>query len=263
MAATDGSATRDDASAAPSSSAGARGAPSAHRRLGTRALPDLPRAAPRRHEPRWPAIVALFAAGAAQLALPDTMNAGPPWLVLAVVVVLTLAAVAARRMGRSTLNEVLGHIVSAVVSAGLLWAIWRLIQTLPTHREPPIALLRAATLLWGTTVLVFASWYWRLDAGGPNARDARRRAGEAHTRGAFLFPQMTIDPDVLRTHCDVDMHWSPEFVDYLFLAFTASTAFSPTDVPVLSRWAKVLMMLQAIMSLATIALLAARAVNIL
>ena len=74
---------------------------------------------------------------------------------------------------------------------------------------------------------------------------------------------MTLDPAVVRTHCDVDEHWHPEFVDYLFLAFTASTAFSPTDVPVLSRWAKVLMMAQAIMSLATIALLAARAVNIL
>ena len=57
--------------------------------------------------------------------------------------------------------------------------------------------------------------------------------------------------------------WSPGFVDYLFLAFNTSTAFSPTDVPVLSRWAKLLMMMQSSISLATIALLAARAVNIL
>jgi uncharacterized membrane protein len=57
--------------------------------------------------------------------------------------------------------------------------------------------------------------------------------------------------------------WSPNFVDYLFLAFNTSTAFSPTDVPVLARWAKILMMIQSLLSLLIIALLAARAVNIL
>ncbi len=57
--------------------------------------------------------------------------------------------------------------------------------------------------------------------------------------------------------------WEPNFVDYLFLAFNTSTAFSPTDVPVLSRWAKILMMIQALISLLVIALLAAKAINIL
>ena len=106
-------------------------------------------------------------------------------------------------------------------------------------------------------ILVFACWYWRLDAGGPTQRDLQR----SHTDGAFLFPQMTSDPD-LRKEMGEDQ-WRPGFVDYLFLAFNTSTAFSPTDVPVLSRWAKTLMMIQASISLATIALLAARAVNIL
>jgi uncharacterized membrane protein len=102
---------------------------------------------------------------------------------------------------------------------------------------------------------VFASWYWRLDAGGPSARDLR----EAHGEGAFLFPQMTIKPKSPK-----DKYvWKPGFVDYLFLAFNTSTAFSPTDVPVLSRWAKLLMMIQSIISLGTVAILAARAVNIL
>ena len=77
----------------------------------------------------------------------------------------------------------------------------------------------------------------------------------------FLFPQMVLDPE-LRKEMGEDL-WRPGFVDYLFLAFNTSTAFSPTDVPVLSRWAKVLMMLQASISLATLAILAARAVNIL
>jgi len=211
-------------------------------------------------------VIAVLAAGSLHYALPDTMNAGPPWLLLVVVALLLVPTIVAHRVGRHDLNEAFGHLVTGVVSAGLGWAIVRLVAELTIHgprAAAAVSLLRAAGLLWATTVLVFASWYWRLDAGGPNARDARRRAGEAHTRGAFLFPQMTIDPAVLRTHCDVDTHWSPEFIDYLFVAFTTSTAFSPTDVPVLSRWAKVLMMLQAVMSLTTIALIAARAVNIL
>jgi uncharacterized membrane protein len=82
-----------------------------------------------------------------------------------------------------------------------------------------------------------------------------------HTDGAFLFPQMTLDPEAKRSMGED--YWSPGFIDYLFLAFNTSTAFSPTDVPVLSRWAKVLMMIQSLISLATVVLLAARAVNIL
>ena len=118
-------------------------------------------------------------------------------------------------------------------------------------------LLRSAATLWVCNILVLACWYWRLDAGGPY----RRALCRLHTAGAFLFPQMTLDPD-LRKDMRADQ-WNPGFVDYLFLAFNTSTAFSPTDVPALSRWAKTLMMIQASISLATIALLAARAVNIL
>jgi len=86
-----------------------------------------------------------------------------------------------------------------------------------------------------------------------------KRAG--HPAGAFLFPQMLLSPQALRAAGQQD--WSPNFGDYLFLAFTTSTALSPTDTPVLARWAKGLMMLQALLSLLILALLAARAVNIL
>ena len=134
----------------------------------------------------------------------------------------------------------------------MVWSLALLILRLPRHLDPPQELLRAAAALWVANVLVFASWYWRLDAGGPNARDQR----DAHDEGAFLFPQMI-------TPWESDKNWRPGFVDYLFLAFNTSTAFSPTDVPVLSRWAKLMMMVQALISLATVALLAARAVNIL
>jgi hypothetical protein len=106
-------------------------------------------------------------------------------------------------------------------------------------------------------VLVFALWYWRLDAGGPSARD--RRA--SHDNGAFLFPQMQLKDDDAQ---EADgCPWSPLFIDYLFLAFNTSTALSPTDTPVLSRWAKVLVMIQATISLMVVAVLLGRAINIL
>ena len=112
-------------------------------------------------------------------------------------------------------------------------------------------------LFRSANILIFASWYWRLDGGGPQKR--ARTLG--HTDGAFLFPQMTMPADV--KVAAGEQEWQPNFVDYLFLAFNTSTAFSPTDVPVLSRWAKSIMMVQALISLLVIALLAGRAVNIL
>ncbi|MBB5063680.1 hypothetical protein [Granulicella mallensis] len=124
---------------------------------------------------------------------------------------------------------------------------------LPSHKEAPQDLLRSAAALWITNILVFASWYWRLDAGGPRARELRG----THTDGAFLFPQMTLNQQARVAMGE--QGWSPNFVDYLFLAFNTSTAFSPTDSPVLSRWAKALMMVQSLISFATVALLAARA----
>ena len=96
-----------------------------------------------------------------------------------------------------------------------------------------------------------------LDAGGPHQRDKTSE----HTNGAFLFPQTTMTKQALR---DADQQdWTPNFVDYLFLAFYTSTAFSPTDAPFLARWAKTLMMPQSLLSLLIIALRAAGAVNIL
>jgi hypothetical protein len=132
-----------------------------------------------------------------------------------------------------------------------------LISGLPSHRQSPTELLLSAASLWFTNILVFALWYWRLDAGGPHGRDSRLR----HAEGAFLFPQMTMLPEA--KIAAGQQTWSPNFLDYLFLAFNTSTAFSPTDTPALTRWAKVLMMIQSMISLTVLALLAARAVNIL
>jgi len=152
---------------------------------------------------------------------------------------------------------VFGFTVTSVVTVGLIASVILLIAALPQHKETPTDLLLSAGALWCTNILVFAVWYWRLDAGGPHGRDQ----SPGHSEGAFLFPQMTMPPEIKSAASQEE--WSPNFVDYLFLAFNTSTAFSPTDVPVLARWAKVLMMVQSLISLTVIALLAARAVNVL
>ena len=210
-----------------------------------------------RLEPRWPATVALFAVCGLWLALPRSLSAGPGWLLLVVVGVLIVPTVWSRRRGRHRLNLILGHVLTSIVTIDMACSLWLLVRALPSHKQAPVDLLRSAAALWIANILVFASWYWRLDAGGPRARELRG----VHTDGAFLFPQMTLDTQAKRDMGEE--RWSPGFVDYLFLAFNTSTAFSPTDCPVLTRWAKVLMMVQSLISFATVALLAARAVNIL
>jgi hypothetical protein len=219
--------------------------------------PPKPPAKPlRKPEPAWPAVLAILGVGGLHWSLPEPLTFGPSWLLLVVVSVLMVPVVIARLRGSFALNQVLGYIVLGIVTAAMLWSLYLLVHALPGHQLAPSSLLRSAAALWLANILVFASWYWRLDAGGPHARNLRGN----HTEGDFLFPQMTLVPG---TQKPLDQGWAPGFVDYLFLAFNTSTAFSPTDSPVLSRWAKGLMMIQSSVSLATLALLAARAVNIL
>ena len=187
--------------------------------------------------------------------LPERLTIGPNWLLPAIVILLLIPTIVFHRLGRDSLNLFFGRTTLIAVTVAVTCSLGFLIAGLPGKVIPPAQLLRSAAALWISNVLVFASWYWRLDAGGPHAREER----DHYTEGAFVFPQMALPQESkLR-----DPAWKPEFIDYLFLAFNTSTAFSPTDVPVLGRWAKVLMMLQSSISLATVAILAARAINIL
>lgn len=196
-------------------------------------------------EPRWPALVAVLAVGGLNLALPEVMSPGPSWALLVVVAALAVPTWIAHRAGRHHLNQRLGITLLSIVTAALVYALVQLVLGLLMRTEPANAMLRGAGIIWSGNILAFASWYWRLDAGGPHQRGKHPHA--------FLFPQMTMS----------QTDWKPHFVDYLFLAFNTSTAFSPTDVPVLSRWAKGLMMVQSSISLTALAVVAARAVNIL
>jgi len=208
-------------------------------------------------EPRWPAFVAVLAGGGLYTALPAALTFGPRWFFPSVILVLLIPTVISHHTGRSRISAVFGIAVSGALTLGLIISLILLIGSLPAHKTPPGTLLISAASLWATNILVFALWYWRLDAGGPHQRDKRAR----HSNGAFLFPQMMMSEKALREAGQ--QGWSPNFFDYLFLAFNTNTAFSPTDTPVLTRWAKILMMLQSLLSLLIIALLAARAVNIL
>src|SRR5215469_1656681 len=179
-----------------------------------------------RPEPRWPALIAIVAVASVRFALPPALSIGPDWILAPVIAVLLLLTVIFHRAGRTGANQTASHLLLAIITVDMIASLGLLIIRLPVHRETPRQLLVAAIGIWISNVLVFASWYWRLDGGGPNARDRRK----SHNSGAFLFPQMQMR----------DLNWKPGFIDYLFLAFNTSTAFSPTDVPVLSRWAKVM-----------------------
>ena len=208
-------------------------------------------------ESRLPVIITVMSVATLSFALPNSLTGYPKWLPVLVLGVLMLLARTAHLRGHTFWNNILGNLASAATTLFLLWSVGLMVVSLPKHTESPGQLLLSAGILWLTNVVVFALWYWRIDAGGPNSRARRGR----HDCGAFLFPQMTLDDDsAMDSHFE---RWTPHFVDYLFLAFNTSTALSPTDTAVLSRWAKLLMMAQASISLVIIALLAARAINTL
>jgi uncharacterized membrane protein len=205
-------------------------------------------------------VLAVFAAAALHFALPPSMRIGPPGLVAGLVAALVLIAWISRRVGRHDINNWVGFVIVGVLTAGLLYGMAALLLGLIRHSEGAPDLLQSAAVLWATNILVFATLYWRLDGGGPNERERAK----AHTRGAFLFPQMTFSTTgASATTIAEDEGWRPGFVDYLFVAFNTGTAFSPTDVPVVSRWAKLAMMTQSLISITTVVLLVGRAVNIL
>jgi uncharacterized membrane protein len=141
----------------------------------------------------------------------------------------------------------------AVISIGNAVSAGRLIVDLvnTTGIRTPQQLLLTGAAIWITNMIVFAIVYWEFDRGGPAAR-----AMALEPQPDFLFPQMT-SPEFAASD------WEPYFVDYLYISFTNATAFSPTDVMPLTRWTKLTMLGQSAVSLMTVALVIARAVNIL
>jgi len=216
---------------------------------------------PREHidkpEPRAQAVLAFLAICAIYLALPRDLVVGPIWLLPTLIVVLLVPTVVSHRVGRHSLNRTLGFVINGITTLALIGSVILLVRGLPAHRESPLQLLRSAGLLWLTNVIVFALWYWRLDGGGPVLRAKENKFGST----SFLFPQMQIPHDErAQFKC---VRWRPRFIDYLFVAFTQSSTFGPTDAPLLARWAKALVMVQIIISLTIVVLLVSQAVGVL
>ncbi len=206
-------------------------------------------------EPRWQALLAFLAVGGIYLALPRELIIGPVWLLPTLIVILLVPTVVAHRTGKRSLNRYLGLLINGITTIALIGSVVLLVRMLPSHKEDPLRLLISGAELWLTNVLVFALWYWRLDGGGPTVRHELKKFGST----SFLFPQMQVPHDErAQFACS---HWRPRFIDYLFVAFTQSSTFGPTDAPILARWAKILTMIQLLISLSIIILLISRAVG--
>jgi uncharacterized membrane protein len=206
-------------------------------------------------EQRLPVSLAVLAAIALQIVLPGRFALRPHLLLPALEVALLIGLIAANpvRINReSGLLRTTSLSLLAVVSLGNAVSAVLLVRSLVNGSAGENAgpLLATGVAIWGTNVIAFALWYWELDRRGPAAR-----ARGGHPYPDFLFTQMTA-PEVSPPN------WEPAFLDYLYLSFTNATAFSPTDVMPLSRWAKMMMLFQSAVSIVAIALVISRAVNI-
>ena len=202
--------------------------------------------------PRWPAIVALVVTALLLAFVSNQLAFGPSLLPLAVVVVVVIPLIVAIQRENHLWRRALGTIalgtVTVTVAASTIYLVYQLVNAKITAPS----LLTGAAGLWLANLVTFGVWYWEIDGGGPSKR---RRDG--HVSTDFLFPQLQVG-DGTSSH-----GWWPTFIDYLFVAFNASTAFSPTDTLILSRRAKILMMIQATISFVTVIVIAARAINTL
>ncbi|WP_433599844.1 hypothetical protein ACQPXH_30250 [Nocardia sp. CA-135953] len=206
-------------------------------------------------ESRWAATLAVLVIVVLQVAPPE-LRKQPAWFVLPVLEVLLLGVLVVANPFRLNREErwlrnggllLIGLLsLATAVSAGRL--VFRLIDRSLTD---PVEILLSGGAVWLTNMVVFGLCYWEFDRGGPAAR--------AHARKPlpdFLFVQMQ-SPEL------AEPEWEPQFVDYLYLAFTNATAFSPTDVMPMSRWAKATMMLESAISLVLVILVIARAINVM
>ena len=208
-------------------------------------------------EPRWPVVLATVAVLSLLTWLPDRVRLVPAWIpflaVTALIVpmaALALSTAKARwlRIERivTLLFIVFGGLTIVEILQNLLYSMVR-----RSAEITGLQLLASSIAVWAENVLIFSVAYWRIDRGGPEAR-----ANRASPKPDWVFPQEGAPEDA-------PLGWRPTYIDYLFLAFCTATAFSPTDAQPMTSRAKLLMMLESLISLVTIAAVASRAINIL
>jgi len=166
--------------------------------------------------------------------------------------VLLIPLLVAHAKGHYRLARGIGFVLLVVTTASVILRVFFLVSTISARGASASSVLVDAILIWVSTVVTFAVWYWEIDGCGP----AERRV-DAHASEDFLFPQID-KQDGKRA-----VGWAPGFLDYLFLAYNTSAAFSPTDTPVLSRRGKLLTMVQSVLSLIVIVVLVGWALNVL
>jgi uncharacterized membrane protein len=207
-------------------------------------------------EPRFQVTVAIATAIGLMLALPSRVASHPRWVLPGLAALLLIGVFVARtaRFERRTrVLRIASLSLIAVMSLSNAISGARLIVDLVRGAgiRDPAQLLLTGGAIWLTNVIVFGVWYWEFDRGGPI-----QRAAGAQPYPDFMFPQMT-SPEL------APADWEPGFVDYLYMSFTNAMAFSPTDVMPMTRWAKLTMLVQSLISVVTLLLVIARAVNIL
>ena len=207
-------------------------------------------------EERWPVATAVVVAIALQIALPNHLTIRPSWLLPALEGALAIGLTAANprhidRRSSALRGASIGLIALTSLANG--WSSFELIKGLINGTEGKSAgpLLASGASIYVTNIIVFALWYWEWDRGGPVAR-----AEGLRQYPDLLFPQMT------QEHLASE-GWRPKFFDYLYTSYTNATAFSPTDTMPLVTWTKMMFLGQSAISLVTLALVVARAVNIL
>ena len=206
-------------------------------------------------EHRYPVAIVVFIVILLQSILPDELSISYQRYIsgLELLLLLLLLVVSPRRIHNHHLPQrVLSLGLTAVMTLSNTASAIKLIQHLVTGAaNDGNSLLLSGATIWLTNIVIFALWFWEFDRGGPGSR------AQALVRFPdFLFPQM-------QDHQLAHIHWHPNFFDYLYISFTNASAFSPTDVLPLTRWAKMLMLFQSVTSLLTVGLVVARAVNIL
>ncbi len=214
-------------------------------------------------EPRWHPAIAVVAALVLYERLPPKLTFGPIWVAPLLVAILLLPLLLfSGRMSRTVRSSAAVTLIAILNFFNIMSVILLVNDLLNPHTKHHgiVAgeLLHSGALIWCTNVIVFALWFWEIDEGGVEIREGT--LSEGPIQADFLFPQLTL----IQTHAQcVPANWRPMFLDYLYLSFTNALAFSPTDVMPLTRIAKVLMLIESLISFITVALILARSVNIL
>jgi hypothetical protein len=210
-----------------------------------------------RIEPRWPVALTIVVVVLLLALLPHRLRLIPTWVSVllcgALFVPMAAVTLSPRKAAWLRVERTVLLFFLVIMLLGIPAHLVNLIGAMVRRSEEVsgLELFGSSVMVWVGNVLAFSLLYWHIDRGGPEAR-----MNDASRRPDWHFPQSEAGEDV-------PPNWRPTFVDYLFLGYSTATAFSATDTAPLTSRAKLLMMVEGTIALATLAVVAARAINIL